>query len=133
MPRPKVIDAKLIRKAGEALERHHHRLCLKLHAVVAAADHPITVVAYVMGVHRQTFWVWIKSFSQYGVSGLRDRPKGYRRAKLGAGPLAQVAWWLEEGKNSRGQSVHWTPAKLQYEIKKRFGVSIALTLLWRLA
>ena len=132
MPRAKVIDTELARKAKEALdEQRDHRLCLKLHAIVAAAEQPITIVAEVMGVYRQTVWVWTKNFKQHGVDGLRDRPKGHRRAKLGSEQLAQVAKWLDAGRDSRGRCVHWTLSTLQREIKRRFGVKVGLTPLGR--
>jgi transposase len=132
MPRAKIIDAALAGKAKAALDNQvDQRLCLKLQAIVAAAEHPMTMVAEVMGVCRQTLWGWIKNFRQHGIDGLRDRPKGHRQTKLGPGQLGQIARWIEAGRDSRGQPVHWTLATLQHEIKKRFGVRVGLTPLWR--
>jgi transposase len=45
--------------------------------------------------------------------------------------MAEVEGWLEEGRNHQGEPVHWTLARLQGEIVKRFGVQIGITALWK--
>lgn len=134
MARPKeVIDTALAEKAQAELKRYRdHQICIRLQAIASCAHQPLGTVASVMGVTRQTIWLWIKKFRSRGVEGLFDKKKGHNPAKLNASQRQQLAQWLAEGRNHRGEAVHWTLAKLAAEIEGVFSVKVGTTPLWRL-
>lgn len=73
-----------------------------------------------MVVHRSTVFNWIKRFREYGINGLRDKPKGHNPSKLRAAQKMQVINWLTEGKDALGNDAHWTVALLIDEINRVF-------------
>lgn len=134
MARPKeVIDAELAKKAREELKNIlDHKISMRLQAISSCAEHPISLVASIFGASRQTLWRWIKRFKERGADGLRDLPKGHNPAKLNEKQRERVAKWLRETKDSRGEAVHWTLAKLANAIHSEFGICVGITPLWRL-
>jgi len=134
MARPKaVIDAALAEKAEAVLkDLPNCKACIRLKAIISSARYPISLVSSVFGTDRTTLWRWIKRFASEGVAGLADAPKGHKPPKLGAEPRQQVAGWLEEGRNSRGESIFWTLPKLMLAIETEFGISLGKTATWDL-
>ncbi len=133
MARPKeLIHEQLVAQAREELrKRPGQKLGVRLQAIVSCLDHSITEVSSVLGVTRQTVTRWITRFQQAGVVGLADHAKGHAPAKLNAAQQTEIAQWLSEGRNRRGQPVHWTLALLAGEIKAAWGVRITAMPLWR--
>jgi len=133
MPRPKeYIDENLAHEAANVLSQiKDAKLSIRLQAIISSADHPINRVADVMGISRQTVWRWIKNFQEKGRAGLVDRAKGHRSSKLTQKQLKKIEAWLDSGKDADGNAVHWTVARLQKEVEKRFGIYIGTTPLWR--
>lgn len=134
MGRPKeVIDEGVVQRAEEELKKiKNHKVAIKLQAVISSGRHRIGDVASVMGVSRQTIWVWIRNFRDKGVEGLGDTPKGHYPAKLDDEKRGMVAMWLSEGRNAQGEVVHWTIMRLKEEIRKEFGIEVGKTPLWKL-
>jgi transposase len=134
MARPKaVIDATVAEKAEAALkDLPDCKVCIRLKAIISSARYPISLVSSVWGTDRTTLWRWIKRFTANGVSGLADEPKGHKPPKLGTEQRQQVADWLEEGRNSQGESIFWTLSKLMQAIEAEFGISLGKTATWNL-
>jgi len=134
MARPKaVIDATLAENAKAALKTlPDSKVCIRLKAIISSARYPISLVSSVFGTDRTTLWRWIKRFASQGISGLADEPKGHKPHKLGVEQRQQVANWLEEGRNSQGESIFWTLPKLMQAIKTEFGISLGKTATWDL-
>lgn len=134
MGRPKTsIDETLAAKAKEELAKNKDlKVGIRLQAIISSLEQPITTVAEVMGVGRDTVWRWIKRFRENGVEGLVDRPKGHNPPKLNEDEQAQIAEWLKEGRNQDGEKVHWTLARLRDEVHRRFGKRVGKTPLWLL-
>jgi transposase len=134
MARPKaVIDATLAEKAEAALkDLPHCKVCIRLKAIISSARYPLSLVSSVFGTGRTTLWRWIKRFSSKGIAGLADEPKGHKPRKLAAEQRQQVAGWLPEGRNSQGESIFWTLAKLMLAIETEFGILLGKTATWNL-
>lgn len=134
MSRPKeIIDDSLASAAFEALQNlKNHRVHLRLLAIHKCGEHPITEVAKFLGVGRDTVSRWIRRFRLEGVKGLFDKTKGRNPSKLSAEQKQEIAEWLKESKNPKGEKVHWTLEKLRAEIEKEFGICISLMPLWKL-
>jgi len=133
MARPKeIVDKELSESArAELREIKDHALCFRLQAIISSGSYPINSVASVMGISRMTLWRWIKKFRNYGVSGLRNKPKGHRLSKLGEDERVIISSWLLEGRDSEGKPVNWTLSRLILEIKSEFGITMGKTPLWR--
>jgi transposase len=134
MARPKkVVNVALAQEAEQAMKViPDHQICLRLQAIISSANYPINLVSNIFGTTRQTVWRWIKRFSSKGLAGLKDEAKGHRPPKLNEDQRQQVAKWLAEGKDSHGNPVHWTLAKLAMSLDSEFGVIMKQTPLWRL-
>ncbi len=134
MARPKaVIDARVAEKAEAALRGLPDcKICVRLKAIISSARYPINLVSEVFGTNRTTLWRWIKRFSAQGVAGLADAAKGHPPRKLDAEQRQQVANWLEQGCNSKGESIFWTLSKLVMAIETEFGVTLGKTATWEL-
>jgi len=134
MARPKrVIDVDLLQRAEEALKDiPDHKICLRLQAIISSAEHPIHLVTAILRISRVSLWRWIKRFSSKGVAGLIDEPKGHKPPKLKQEQRHQVACWLEEGRTSKGEPVHWTLAKLKAAIFTEFNVHLSQAALWHM-
>ena len=133
MARPKLLvdEALVVQARADLKELNNHQVCVRLQAIISCADHAMTTVASVMRISPSTLRRWVRGFRESGVDGLRDNPKGHRRAKLSHEQQTQVRQWLEESKDARGEPIHWTLEKLAAEIHRAFGVSLTLTPLWR--
>jgi len=133
MARPKeIIDSRLAAKAAKRLKKlENHRIYLRLLVISKAGDRPITELAQFSGVSRSTIARWIRRFSEHGVEGLRDRPKGHNPSKLNDEHRRQIAHWFTHCTNAQGEPVNWTLEKLRLAIQKEFGISISLMPLWR--
>lgn len=133
MPRPKtIIDIGLAKSAREALVGiKDHRLVLKLQVIISSEKYPITTVANIFGIGRQSARNWILAFRQYGLQGLIEKAKGHRPSKLSASQWAEVSAWMENAQTPQGEPCHWTLEVLQHHIAKQFGIEIGLTALWR--
>jgi len=134
MARPKaVIDATVAEKAEAALkDLPNCKVCIRLKAIISSARYPISLVSSVLGTDRTTLWRWIKRFTAKGISGLADEPKGHKPPKLGREQRQRVAEWLEESRNSQGESIFWTLSKLMQAIEAEFGISLGKTATWDL-
>lgn len=108
MARPKeLVDDEVIEMARFELGKiKDSRLSLRLQTIVSCADHPVNVVADVMGYSRQAVWKWIKRFKLYGKDGLIDKPRGHNPSKLNPKQQKEIAWWLKEGRDANGEQIH---------------------------
>lgn len=134
MPRPKeLLHDDLVQRAKEALNKvPDHKICLRLQAIISSAQHPLHLVATILGISRVSLWRWIKRFSSQGVAGLSDAAKGHKPPKLNQEQRQQVVRWLEEGRTSHGEPIHWTLAKLQTAIFTEFKVHLSQAALWHM-
>lgn len=134
MARPKeVMNVALAQEAKQALKDiPDHQISLRLQAIISCEHHPISLVSNIFGTTRQTVWRWIKRFAVKGISGLKDEAKGHRTSKLTKDQCHQVAQWLNEGRDSQGNHIHWTLNKLAVALKNEFGITLSQTPLWRL-
>ena len=134
MARPKaVIDATLAEKAETALKSlPDSKVCIRLKAIISSSRYPISLVSSIFGTDRTTLWRWIKRFASKGIAGLTDEPKGHKPSKLDSEQRQQVARWLEECHNSKGEPIFWTLQKLMQAIETEFGISLGQTATWEL-
>ena len=133
MPRPKtIIDADLAELAKEALVgiKDYH-LVLKLQVIISSEKHPMTTVADMFGIGRQSVRNWILAFRRYGLNGLIEKAKGHRPSKLSTSQWAEVSAWIENAQTPQGKPCHWTLEELRQTIEKQFGIRLGLTALWR--
>lgn len=133
VPRPKeIIDSELAAEAAKQLKKFkNHRIYLRLLVISKAADRSITELAEFFSLSRTTISRWIRRFSEQGVQGLYDQPKGHNPSKLNDKHREQIAQWLTGSRSPQGEPVHWTLEKLRLAIEKEFGISITLMPLWR--
>ena len=134
MARPKeVINGEVVRKARADLKQiSDHQLCIRLQAIISCGEHPMSLVASIVGIHPTTVWRWVKRFKAGGAEGLRDRPKGHNPSKLSAKHRQIIFEWLDKGENVEGDRVHWTIPLIREEVKRMFGIEIGKTPLWLL-
>ena len=133
MGRPKeVVDKDLVERARRELDRlPEAKVAVRLQAIVSCAEFSMNTVASVFGVSRRAVWQWARKFRDGGLEALRDHRGGRRPRKLSSEQLAAVERWLAEGRNERGEPVHWTLAKLQADISELFGVRMGISALWK--
>jgi transposase len=127
----RAINEDLAEKARLALiDINESQLAIKLQTIISCAKHPVETVSSVIGKDRVTVWRWIKAFKDNGVDGLIDKPKGHNPSKLNEEQRAQIATWLNTGKNSKGEPTHWTLKKISMFIEEEYGIKITKTPLW---
>jgi len=133
MPRPKtIIDSDLADLAREALVGiKDYRLVLKLQVIISSEKHPMTTVANMFGIGRQSVRNWILAFRCHGLNGLIEKVKGHRHSKLSPSQWAKVSAWIENAQTPEGEPYHWTLEELQQSIEQQFGIRLGLTALWR--
>lgn len=134
MARPKEILNKELAEQAKAEQKKikDHKVSCRLQAIISCSKSSISQVSSILDINRTTLWRWIKRFSEHGIEGLRDRPKGHMPSKLGENERAQISLWLKESKNSKGEEVYWTLPFLIEEINSVFGIRIGKTPLWKL-
>lgn len=106
------------------------QLAIKLQTIISCANHQVETVSSVIGKDRVTVWRWIRAFRESGVDGLIDKPRGHNPSKLNEEQRKQIAIWLNTGKNSQGEPIHWTLKKLTMAIEEEYGIKITKTPLW---
>jgi transposase len=132
MARPKSkIDPKTLENAETELKKlAHSKLSLQLKAIIASSDNTVQEVAKIFKVADRTVFRWVDRFTESGIDGLRDRPKGHLSSKLSQEHLNEIENWILSGKNAAGQSICWTLGRLQNEVETTFEISIGITALW---
>lgn len=90
-------------------------------------------VARRLGVSAQAACVWRKKWQEGGVAALRSiGPRGHKPA-LGPEELLILREELLRGPRAHGYSTElWTLARIAELIKKRFGVGLSVTQVWRI-
>jgi transposase len=109
----------------------HSELVIKLRAIKACYDNKIIEVAKIFGVGYSTLQGWIKSYSERGVNGLINKPKGHNPSKLSVEEEAQIKEWILSSTTNEGEFIHWTLYKLKAEIKRVFGKQVGKSPLWQ--
>ena len=99
---------------------------------ISCGEHPMSLVASIMGIHPTTVWRWVKRFKGGGVGDLRYRLKGHNPSKLSAEHQHIIAEWMEKDENVEGDLVHWTIPLLREEVKRVRGIKMGKTPLWLL-
>ncbi|MCD6154223.1 MAG: transposase [Candidatus Verstraetearchaeota archaeon] len=107
------------------------KLATQLRAIMAFEDNTAEQIAKIFKVSVRTVFRWINKFSQYGIEGLKDRPKGHYQSKLTEDQKDQIKSWIKSGKNSKNEPVHWTLEKLKAEVAEVFNVEMTTTALWK--
>jgi transposase len=102
----------------------------KLHAISAAARHPLATVADVAGVARQTVLRWAEAYRERGLDGLRPRAGGSRPPRLDTAQKAAVLSWVDAQRTAGGEAVHWTLERLSMAVAEAFGVSLTPSAVW---
>ena len=112
-------------KAEEALsEIEDSRLIIKLLAIKGYATHEAKDIASIFHTQTRTIYKWVQQFSQGGIDGLRDKPKGHRQALLNEEQKQEITKWLDSSKTPDGKDINWTLISLYYYIKLCLGVEI---------
>lgn len=132
MARPKSkIDPKTLENAESELKNlKHSKLSIQLKAIIASFDNTVGEVAKIFQVTERTVFRWVDRFTENGIDGLRDKPKGHFSAKLSQEHLNEIENWILSGKSAAGQSICWTLGRLQNEVETTFEISISTTALW---
>jgi len=132
MARPKSkIEPKTLENAESELKKlDQSKLSLQLKAIIASSDNPVKQVAKIFQVTERTVFRWVDRFSENGIDGLLDKPKGHFSSKLSNEHLNEIENWILSGKNAAGQSIYWTLGRLQNEVEKTFEIIISTTALW---
>ena len=107
------------------------KLATQLRAIMAFEDNTAEQIAKIFKVSVRTVFRWINKFSNEGIDGLKDQPKGHYQQKLTEPQKDQVRNWITTGTNSHGESVHWTLEKLSREIYFEFNVTLTTTAIWK--
>jgi transposase len=112
-------------KAEDALSKiEDSRLIIKLLAIKGYATHEAKDIASIFQTQTRTVYKWVQRFSQCGVDGLRDKPKGHRQALLSKEQKQEISKWLDSSKTPDGKDINWTLESLCYYIKLNLGVEI---------
>jgi transposase len=132
MSKPKTAFSEdLAARARAGLDAIDHRgIALKLHAIIAAAKHPVGTVAEVLGVATETVWRWATAYRKNGLEALYPKPRAPKPSKLTPEQKAETLSWLDTGKTSSGENVHWTLERLRYAIGEKFGVTLGINTIW---
>jgi transposase len=81
--------------------------------------------AQACGMDRQTLRDWVHRYNQEGLSGLADRPRSGRPARLSPAQEADVVGWVEAGADLAVDGVvRFQLVDLCKRISERFGVSL---------
>ncbi len=133
MGRPKLaIDLALIRKAAVELKGlRDSQISIKLKAIIAAGTHRVKDVGEIFQVSSVTIFRWTRLFKQYGIEGLKPRPKGHMSSKLTDEHKERILRWIDKSENNLGEQIIWTIDKLRGEIKEVFSIEIGRTPLWK--
>lgn len=122
------VTPELALQANRELENlEEGKVFIRLLAISRAFEMSINDVASFLRIRRETISRWVREYRKNGISGLRDRAKGHYPSKLKDKQKEQISQWLLTQKDSDGNPVHWTIAKLRLEINRVFGISISYT------
>jgi len=132
MARPKsVFLEELAKRACADLEiLDQFKVTVKLRAIIAAARHPVGVVAEIFGVGAQTLWRWAKAYQKHGLEGLYPKGRAPKASKLTLAQKDEVLAWIDGRTTAKGESIHWTLERLRYAIAEKFEVSLGLNTIW---
>lgn len=106
------------------------KLAIQLKAIIISANYPVIQVAEIFGVSPRTIFRWIDKFKAKGSAGLKDQPKGHKRAKLTDKQKKEIKQWLLSGKDASGKKTRWTLGKLKTELEKISDINVSTTALW---
>lgn len=107
------------------------KLSTQLRAIMAFEHNSAEHIADVFQVSTRSVFRWIHKFSNHGIEGLKDHPKGHYKSKLSDTQKQQIKDWIKKGTNSKNDIIHWTLEKLKTEIYSEFSVEITTTALWK--
>jgi transposase len=77
--------------------------------------------AQLAGMTRQTLRDWVHRYNDYGIAGLRDRPKGHAKRALTPEQEKELEALVFQG--PQGTLVRWRCVDLQAVIKEKYGVT----------
>ena len=90
-------------------------------------------VAREVGVSPQAAWEWQKRWREGGAEALRSQGRRGRKASLGPEELGRLEALLLEGPKAQGYTTDlWTLPRIAKLIRRRFGVSLSSTQVWRI-
>jgi transposase len=133
MSRPKaIVTLELVHAAEAELAKiREGHIIVRLKAIIAAQQYPITVVMGILGVSRASIFNWIRDFKREGRAGLQDQPKGHWASKLNPQQWRTVQTWMEQRQTPSGKPIVWTLKKLRNTIKAEWDINISVTPLWK--
>ena len=126
MPRPKDQSLQeVFLKADKALlEIKDSRLVMKLLAIRGYGNQQAKDIAALFNTQTRTVYKWVELFRLHGIQGLKDKPKGHRKAILEARHMEQISKWLDSGETPDGKAINWTLDTLGQYIYSEFGIVI---------
>ncbi len=128
----KSIDKEVILRAEERFKGlREGKLAMKLRGIIAFGNNSAEEVAQILKISPRSIFRWVVKFKKNDIDGLREKPKGHYKSKLTEERKAQVKEWIRKGRNSRGETIHWTLQKLKLEVYRELGVTISTTALWQ--
>jgi transposase len=97
------------------------------------AGKPVTEIAAMAGVSRQTVYNWKRILDEQGLAGLREIDPGGRPGQLDAADLEQLREALLQGATAHGFGTElWTLKRVRLLIERRHGIRFSDVHVWRL-
>ena len=129
-PKESVDEALSARALRDLLTLPQGRVAVRLHAISRAAEHPLKVVAEILGITPKTLWLWIRKYRAGGMEAIIDQPKAARRRKLSQAQEQTVLGWVDGSVDRQGRQVHWTLERVSQAIRDEFGVRLGISTIW---
>jgi transposase len=119
------VDDATIQRAESALsDISDWPMVIKLYTIVNYNQFSTRQISTLFRHSPRTLLRWIDSFKQKGIEGIRDRPKGHRKALLSDQDKQVISDWICTQKNSQGKPMHWTLHTLRQTIAEELHVEI---------
>lgn len=108
----------------------NNKTLMILTALKSAATHKQTDVAIMFNISISTLQRWAFLYKEYGIEGLKPKPKGHNPSKLSNLEKETIMKWIIDCTDHSNNSVHWTLKRLKHEILIIFGKTVGKTPLW---
>lgn len=126
------INEKLTKQAEIDLKKlKEGKLAIKLKVIIAYQNHKAETLADVFHISVRSLFLWINTYREKGIDGLKDRPKGHYKSKLASELLKQIREWIVLGKDNKGEKTHWTVPKLKKILKEEYNITISTVAIWK--
>ena len=118
------LDAKQLR--ATVVDTADVRQARRILGIAMVLDgHSRDLSAKAAGMDRQTLCDWIHRYNAEGVSGLLDRPRPGRPARLTAEQMGELSGWVEQGPDLKDDGVvRWRCVDLRDKTAARFAIAL---------